>query len=369
MIVALLCLLTAPSLAQSAPSAPSESQVSALYVQASQLKVRDEPGGQVLGKLPINTAVRVLTERGDHVAIEGPDGLEGWVLFEFLSTEPLTVAYAVGQAESTEDPAERRKWAERAVAVDPRDPKALGLLAATHEAAGNHETSDQLRERLVWPDDILVAGVPKGGQPSLADTDGDGLADWLERQVLYTDHENAQDPGGSAEELARVEGIDLDAAPPLQLQWTWAHSWDAPAWMSSFRPDASVPKKVLRRLGIAPGDSLWVLPRHGPAVQGTVREVLFRELSSCGEVNGVVLQVDATLAEGDHPVAFTKAAPPKSWSAAAPSLASDVASAVSFRDINGDGVRETVHEAGCDMRIVAGDDTDVAVAGSTCCDS
>ncbi|TNE90826.1 MAG: SH3 domain-containing protein [Deltaproteobacteria bacterium] len=340
----LLIALASPSFAA------EEADASTLYVQASTLNVREEPDGAIVGKLRINTAVTVITEQGDYLVIEGPDGVKGVVPFAYLSIEPLTLAEALSQAEAATDPAAKKSWAERAAALDPRDPRALELLAASHGAAGDGATAEALRARLRWPDDILVAGVPKGGQATRADTDGDGLPDWVERQLVFSDPEERGDPGVPAAEIADADGLDLTAAPRVQLQWTWAHSWDAPSWMQGLSLDDPLPKKAQRKLGIAPGDTVWVLPRKGPAVEGIVREARLRELTSCGEVNGVVLSVDAPLADKDHAVAFSKAPPPASWSSPAPTPQE-----VSKNELRALGYLIDVSES-AELHVVAGPD-------------
>ena len=127
------------------------------YVSADVLKLRTEPGegAQEVGRLRINTEVRVLEKQDGWVKIVA-NGIQGWTPRSLLVNKPLTLAYALQQAKSATG-AEQAAWLERAVALDPANNEAWISLAEAYSALGKTKQALYSRQIAAGDQPIYVS--------------------------------------------------------------------------------------------------------------------------------------------------------------------------------------------------------------------
>jgi len=241
----------------------------ARYVAASSLNLRAEPGGTRIGHLAINSPVEVLETRDDQARVRAGNGKTGWVPTRFLDDAPLAFADTLERARGAQDAETRLSLAQRATALAPRDKEALTLLAAAYRALGRDREAAKVDQQLAWPQDLL----PAGAHPPTDEG-------WLRLEFGTT--------------------VGLGRQAPVRQGGT----------------DRALTAAEMERLGVAPGDPVWVLPTRSAAVQGTVKGMQARSFNECADSDGVVLVTDAVLPDGEEAIAFTRAAPPSAWARA-----------------------------------------------------
>ena len=111
----------------------SVATASTILVAGDVVHLRDQPDGEVMARLRINTAVEILAERGAWVKIrmvERPPEAEviGWMRGDLLTAHRLGVAAAVERSTNATSVDEALSWAQRAVAADGTNEKARNRL-------------------------------------------------------------------------------------------------------------------------------------------------------------------------------------------------------------------------------------------------
>jgi len=275
-------------------------QMAQRYVLASQLNLRDQPAGKKVGRLNINSPVEVLEERGTDVRVRTKNDAEGWVPAQFLGDKPVVLSDALVAARSAETAEERLSWAQRAAAIDARHRQALEVLADAYRAVGDEPAAKAIDQRLIWPDDILLAGYAPTGRVA-----GQIALEWglQERATLDA-------PASLTSAQARTQG----GADVLDV---------------SFAPDEgfTLTPAEMKKRGVGLGKDVWVLPERSAAVKGTVAGMRLTSDNRCENSWLWVLDVKVTLPEGERPVAYTIKSPPRTWKAPAPARDFDAARA------------------------------------------
>lgn len=242
------------------------------FVLASRLNLRREPGGEVMGRLAVNSPVEVLEQKAEQVRVRVSNGKEGWVPVAFLVRRPVSIAEAVERSRSAADRQEALAWAQRASAMDFRSRDALAVLAAAYGAVGDDETAAMVQRQLEWPDNLLLAG------PRSADR-GKVTLEWRTLE--------------------------------------WEETWDdARGFHAKMGPLSPV---ELRREGVAVGQPIWLLPSRAPAVEGRVLSMSREVFNECGGTMGMVIVAEADVPDGEAVLGFTLAPPPASWKVRQPS--------------------------------------------------
>jgi hypothetical protein len=328
----------------------SAAQGAQRYVLASRLNLRDAPGGRKVGRLSINSPVEVLEERGPDVSVRTKNEAEGWVPAQFLGDKPVTLPDAIAAAQSAETAEERLSWAQRAAAIDARHRQALEVLAGAYRAVNDELSAKAIDQRLVWPDDILLAGyAPRGraeGQIALewgvtelihfTDHDDDGYATILEGNFEGEDCDD-ENPTVYPERVddLKGDGVDQDCdgtdgpsdtPSPTGIFDASLKSSGAVGLggadamgMGLAPPEGFIltPSEMKKR-GVRLGSVVWVLPDRSAAVKGTVAGMRLSGGSECDNSWLWVLDVEVALPEGERPVAYTIKPPPRAWKEPAP---------------------------------------------------
>lgn len=180
--------LIACLLVSAEPARAQEDDGPVMYVASSTAVLRRLPRADAaaIGKLPINTKLVVRTVSENHeqsvcemapettasdwlcaitdYPVEMTYNWHGWVSRDLLTTQMLTVKDLLARFDALpkDKLAERRKWAERAVALDPLDAGArsrlLGVLSALPDAAESSEAARRSFEAYQAPKPRPLAG-------------------------------------------------------------------------------------------------------------------------------------------------------------------------------------------------------------------
>lgn len=266
LLLALSCSGSDPEPVAPPPPAPVQEPDPAeiRYVQASVLKLRDQADATsgLKGRLPINTQLEIL-ERADGFAhVKLANGVDGWVSEAFIGAERLTVEECLAKLPAevwSATPQELEAalpWAQRAAAIEASH-RTLEPLRDLYKAQGDERRAGIVDVQLAFPESIKVAARP-----------------WEERVV--------------------VEYREVRSGP-------WKEGDLSPA--------------ELRDEGITLGETWWVLPAQGPAVQGAVQSAVYTVFNECGGSWGIELNLDVSV---DTPIAVTRGEPPASWHTAGP---------------------------------------------------
>jgi hypothetical protein len=243
------------------PAAPAAStQPETVFVLASTLNLRAEPlpDARKLGRVWMNSPVRVVQVQGTWTRVRTANEKEGWVDSAFLGAEPIPLDVASAKAAAATDPAERLTWAQRAAAIAPDDPATLRVLAAAYRATGDAAAADTVEARAAWPEILPVV------QPSAAAIE-------VELKV------------GDVSEGEKAVPAEAWTALGVDAGWTW-----------------------------------WVLPDRGAAVSAQLQGVRWAYSNECGGTATLRAVLAARLPEGAVAVVATHGTPPASWREDAP---------------------------------------------------
>ena len=225
------------------------------YVMASTLNLRDEAGAKK-GRLAVNTQLQVLKEEGERSQVRVANGSEGWVATESLGEQPLQPAELVALAQASQDPELRLASLQRAAAIDPSR-ATLKALEAEYTSQGDTRRAGIVALQLAWPEHL---------KPAVTSYNKDTLQ--IEFPLSW------EEPGSHEQRMARTK----------------------------------------KRIPIAVGDPVWVLPAYGVAVQGKVASLAWENRNECSGESAWVAEIDARLPEGERALMVSLKPPPESWS-------------------------------------------------------
>lgn len=122
------------------------------YVVASIAKIRSKPSSNSteLQQVRIGTAVQILSSENDwsYIRYSSLPKHEGWVHSSLLDAKSLTEEEARKRYRETTDLQEKRKWAERAAAINPSSISALIDLLEILEQLGDTKSAAIVRKQL-----------------------------------------------------------------------------------------------------------------------------------------------------------------------------------------------------------------------------
>ena len=118
-----------------------------LYIQSSVANIRTEPDSKssIVESVLIGTSMYPLEEVDDWIKVQ-IDDRNGWVFKDLLGPIKLTSDQALFRFDSSTDLLEKRKWIERAAALEPTEVEIIQLLINTLEQLEDKDSLEKARE-------------------------------------------------------------------------------------------------------------------------------------------------------------------------------------------------------------------------------
>jgi hypothetical protein len=254
------------------------------YVQASVLKLRTESSedSELRGRLAINTPLELLETRASWAKVRVANGVEGWVVASYLAPEPLTVDRALERGQSTGE----LSWYQRAAAIE-QTPRTLEPLLMKYRTEQDAPRAEIVSRQLAFSQDILL------------------------RPLGYA--HLGRDP--------------------------WPIEWRHDTYIVGEFVEGELEPWELAQEGLTLGETWWLLPPSGPAVEGKLVGASRELWSECSGDRGVTVFVEAVL--DAEPFAATRKPPPESWMKQGPSSTRGAEEAQRLVEQHADALHET----------------------------